>query len=79
MGEKWKQWHILFSWAPKARQVVIGAMKLKDACSLEKKDRDGKPITNLDSIFKSRDITLPTKVCMVKAMFFSVVMYGCGI
>ena len=47
--------------------------------SLEKKDRDGKPITNLDSIFKSRDITLPTKVCMVKAMFFSVVMYGCGI
>ena len=33
-------------------------------------------ITNLDSIFKSRDITLPTKVCLVKAMVFSVVMYG---
>ena len=34
-------------------------------------------MTNLDSILKSRDITLPTKVCLVKAMFFSVVMYGC--
>ena len=35
-------------------------------------------MTNLDSIFKSRDITLPTKVCLVKAMVFPVVMYGCG-
>ena len=34
-------------------------------------------MTNLDSIFKSRDIALPTKVCLVKAMVFSVVMYGC--
>ena len=34
-------------------------------------------MTNLDSIFQSRDITLPTKVCLVKAMVFSVVMYGC--
>ena len=34
-------------------------------------------MTNLDSILKSRDITLPTKVCLVKAMVFSVVMYGC--
>ena len=33
--------------------------------------------TNLDSIFKSRDITLPTKVCLVRAMVFPVVMYGC--
>ena len=33
-------------------------------------------MTNLDSIFKSRDITLPTKVCLVKAMVFPVVMYG---
>ena len=47
------------------------AMKLKDACSLEKS------ITNLDSILKGRDITLPTKVCLVKAMVFPVVMYGC--
>ena len=36
-----------------------------------------KAMTNLDSIFKSRDITLPTKVCQVKAMVFPVVMYGC--
>ena len=36
-----------------------------------------KVMTNLDSIFKSRDITLPTKVCVVKAMTFPVVMYGC--
>ena len=35
-----------------------------------------KVMTNLDIIFKSRDITLPTKVCLVKAMFFAVVMYG---
>ena len=34
-------------------------------------------MTNLDSVFKSRDITLPTKVCLVKAMVFPVVMYGC--
>ena len=34
-------------------------------------------MTNLDSIFKSRDITLPTNVCLVKAMVFSVVVYGC--
>ena len=36
-----------------------------------------KVMTNLDNIFKSRDITLPTKVCLVKAMIFPVVMYGC--
>ena len=36
-----------------------------------------KVMTNLDSIFKSRDITLPIKVCLVKAMVFPVVMYGC--
>ena len=37
----------------------------------------GKVMTNLDSILKSRDITLPTKVCLVKAMVFPVVMHGC--
>ena len=36
-GEKWKQWPILFSWAPKSLWMVIAAMKLKDACSLEEK------------------------------------------
>ena len=38
-----------------------------------------KVMTNLDSILKTRDITLPTEVCLVKAMVFPVVMYGCGI
>ena len=46
-------------------------MKLKEICSLEEK-----AMTNLDGILKSRDITLPTKVCLVKAMVFPVVMYG---
>ena len=45
-------------------------MKLKDAYSLE-------VMTNLESIFKSRDITLSTKVHLVKAMVFPIVMYGC--
>ena len=47
-------------------------MKLKDTCSLEKK-----VMTNLASILKSRDITLLTKLCLVKATVFPVVMYGC--
>ena len=51
--------------------MVTAAMKLKDACSLRKS------MTNLDSILKSGDITLPTKVRLVKAMVFPVVMYGC--
>ena len=49
-------------------------------CSHEIKRRlllGRKVMTNLDSIFKSRDIALPTKVCLVKAMVFPVVMYGC--
>jgi len=48
-------------------------MKLKDVYSLEEKG----VMTNLDSVFQSRDITLPTKVCLVKSMVFPVVMYGC--
>ena len=39
----------------------------------------GKAMTNLDSILKSRDVTLPTKVCLVKAKVFPIVMYGCDI
>ena len=58
--------------APKSLQMVIAAMKLKDPLLL------GRQImTNLDSILKSREITLPTKVHLVKAMVFPVVMYGC--
>ena len=66
MGKQWKQCQTLFFWAPKSLQMVIAAMKLKDAYSLG-------VMTNLDSILKSRDITLPTKVCLVKAMVFPVV------
>ena len=54
----------------KSLQMVTAAMKLKDACSLEE------VMANLDSILKSRDITLPTKVHLVKAMVCPVVMYG---
>ena len=61
----------LFWGAPKSLQMVTAALKLKDACSLERK-----AMTKLDSILKSRDITLPTKVHLVKAMVFPVVSYG---
>ena len=65
MGKQWKQFQILFFWSPKSLQMVIAAMIGR------------KVMTNLDSIFKSRDITLPTKVHLVKAMVFPVVVYGC--
>ena len=68
---KWKQWQTLFSWAPKSLQMVTAAMKLR--CLLLGR----KSMTNLDSILKSRDITLQTKVRLIKAMVFPVVMYGC--
>ena len=71
MEKQCKQWLTLFLWAPKSLQMVIAAMKLKDIYSLER------VMTNLDSILKSKDITLPTKVRLVKAMVFPVVMYGC--
>ena len=62
----------LYFWgAPKSLQMVTAAVKLKDAYSLEEK------LDNLDSILKSRDITLLTKVHLVKAMIFPIVMYGC--
>ena len=61
--------------------IVLGSKITADGdCSLEIKGRlllGRKVMTNLDSIFKSRDITLPTKVHLVKAMVFPVVMYGC--
>ena len=55
------------------------AMKLKDACSLEEKqcNRHCISVLNLDSVLKSRDIALTTKVRLVKVMGFPVVMYGC--
>ena len=51
--------------------MVIAAMKLKDAYSF------GRKVNDQLRILKSRDITLPTKVCLVEAVVFSVVMYGC--
>ena len=64
---------MLFSWAPEALQMMTAAMKLKDIYLLLGR----KAVTNLDSILKSRDITLPIKVHLVKAVVFPVVMYGC--
>ena len=72
MGQQWKQCQILYFGSPKSLQMVTSAMKLKDALVLERK-----VMTNLDSILKSRDITLPTKVHLVKAVVFPAVMYGC--
>ena len=70
MGKQWKQWQTLFSWAPESLQMVTAAMKLRYLLL------GRKAMTNLDSVLKHRDITLPTKVLLVKAMVFPVVMYG---
>ena len=71
MGNQWKQCQTIF----------LGSKITADGdCSREIKRRlllGRKVMTNLDSIFKSRDITLPTKVRVVKAMVFPVVTYGC--
>ena len=70
MGKQWKQW-----------ETILGGSKITadSDYSHEIKRRlphGRKVMTNLDSLLKSRDITLPTKVCLVKAMVFPVVMYG---
>ena len=72
MGKQWKQ----------VSHLILGGSKITvyGDCSHEIKIcllLGRKVMTNLDSIFKSRDITLPTKVCLVKAMVFPLVMYGC--
>ena len=59
-------------WAPKSLQDDNCSHEIKRFLLLERK-----AMTNLDSILKSRGITLPINVCMVKAMVFSIVMYGC--
>ena len=71
MGKQWKQCRTLFFGAPKSLQMVTAAMKLRRLLL------GRKVMSNVDSIFKSRDITLPINVCLVKAMVFPVVMYGC--
>ena len=61
--------------------IFLGSQIIADGdCSHEIKRRlllGRKVMTNLDSILKNRDITVPTKICLVKALFFLVVMYGC--
>jgi len=71
MGKKWKQWQILFSWAPKSLWMVTAAMKLKDAAPWKK---------NYDKLrqhIKKQRHHFANKVGIIKAMVFSVVMYGC--
>ena len=71
MGKQWKQWLTLFG---RGSKITAGG-----DCSQEIKRHllfGRKVMTNLDSILKSRDITVQTKVCLVKAMVFPVVMYG---
>ena len=70
-GNNGKSEKLYFGGAPKSQQMVTAAMKLR--CLLLGR----KAMTNLESILKSRDITLLTKVHIVKAMEFPVVMYGC--
>ena len=71
MGKQWKQFQTLFWGAPKSLQMVT-SHEIKTFLLLGRK-----VMTNLDSILKSRDITLPTKVRLVKAMVLPVAMYGC--
>ena len=61
----------MFFWLQKSLQMVTAVMKVKDLLLRSK------AMTNLDSILKSREITLPTKFRLVKAMVFPVIMYGC--
>ena len=71
MGKQWKQRQTLFSWAPKITAYGDCSHEIKRHLLLGRK-----AMTNLDNILKSREITLPTKVRLVKAMVFPEVMYG---
>ena len=72
MGKQWKQWQTLFWGGSKITADGDCSHEIKRCLLLGRK-----AMTNLDSILKSRDITLPTKVHLVKSMVFPVVMYGC--
>ena len=72
MGKQWKQCQTLFLGGSKISADWDCSHEIKRCLLLGRK-----VMTDLDSIFKSRDITLPTRVCLVKAMVFPVVMYGC--
>ena len=71
MGKQWKQWQTIF-WGSKITADGDCSHEIKRRLLLRRK-----VMTNLDSILKSRDITLPAKVHLVKPMVFPVVMYGC--
>ena len=72
MGKQWKQWQTLFWRGSKITTDGDCSHEIKRCLLLGKK-----AMTNLDSVLKGRDITLPTKVHLVKAMLFPVVTYGC--
>ena len=72
MGKQWKRCQTLFWGGSKITADGDSSHEIKRHLLLGKK-----VMANLDSIFQSRDITVPTKVCLVKAMVFPVVMYGC--
>ena len=75
MAHRWETMETvrdLFWGAPKSLQMVTAAMKLRRLLF------GRKVMTNIDSILKSRDIILSIKVCLVKALVFPVVMYGCA-
>ena len=72
MGKQWKQWQTLFSGDSKITADGDCNHEIKRFLLLERHT-----MTKLDTVLKSRDITLLTKVYLVKAVFFSVVLYGC--
>ena len=72
MEKQWKQWQTFIFWGSKITADGNCSHEIKINLLLGRKD-----MTNLDNILKSRDITLPTKVHLVKAMVFPVVMFGC--
>ena len=72
MGEKWKQWQIFLFLGSKITVDGDCSHEFRRHLFLGRKD-----MTNLDSVLKIKDITLPTKVCIVKSMVFPVVMYRC--
>ena len=75
MGKQWQQWQTIFL-GSKITADSDCSHEIK-RCLLLGKKTNKQTMTSLDSILKSRDISLPTKVCLVKAMVFPVVMYAC--
>ena len=75
LGKQWKQCQTLFSFLGGGSKITVDgdySHEIKRRLLLGRK-----VMTNLDSILKSTDITLPTKVCLVKAVVFPIVIYGC--